>query len=347
MPERRRQPLAWETVPIAGFEEHAAAWQALNRRYGDSPLLDPLFLRPAIEQFASGDELVAIGHVADQPAAMAILGRSGGLGWQTFQPANAPLGALVLDPTLIGGLEGLADGSLAQRLPGPALMIGLSQLDPAFIARPDDGERVQGLDYIDTARVTLADRYEDYWAARGKNLRHNMKRQRNRLERDGVTMRLERLTAAADMARAVEDYGALESAGWKQEAASAVHIDNAQGRFYRDMLTAFAGRGEALVLRLFYDETLVASDLCLLRDRILIILKTSYDETTKSTSPAHLMRHEMIKQAFDEGDIGCIEFYGPAQDWHRRWTDDVRGLYHLNLYRWPLLKRLHQRRRAA
>ena len=253
----------------------------------------------------------------------------------------------MLDPDLVGGIADLAPGRLAHCLPGPALLVGLSQLDPDHFARPASDTHVSNLDYIDTARVNLDGSYEDYWASRGKNLRHNMNRQRNRLKRDGVIMKLERLSEAADMARAVADYGDLESAGWKQQAESAVHRDNAQGRFYADMLAAFAARGEALVLRLFYDDRLVASDLCLLRDQTLIILKTSYDETTKSTSPAHLMRHEMVKQAFADGDIKRIEFYGPAQDWHRRWTDDIRGLYHVNLYRWPLIKWLHERRQQG
>ena len=344
---QRSAALSWEILPLADFDKQASRWRALNQRYGNSPLLDPLFLAPALAEFASDGARLAIGRRGEQDAAMSILQQSGRASWQTFQPANAPLGALVLDPMLVPDIGGLAPQELARSLPGPALLIGLSQLDPAFLPRPPADSCLEDLDYIETARITLAGDYESYWASRGKNLRHNMKRQRNRLKRDGVTMRLERLTAPQDMARAVADYGALESAGWKQAAESAVHRDNAQGRFYIAMLTAFAEQGEALVLRLFYDEQLVASDLCLLRDGILIILKTSYDESVESTSPAHLMRHELIMQAFSDGDIRCVEFYGPAQDWHRRWTDEIRGLYHLNLYRWPAVRWLHRRRQRA
>jgi len=28
-------------------------------------------------------------------------------------------------------------------------------------------------------------------------------------------------------------------------------------------------------------------------------------------------------------------------EWHTRWTDEIRTMYHLNGYRWPLLGRLH------
>lgn len=171
-PAKSAAPLAWQTLPLAAFDEQAPQWQALNRRYGDSPLLDPLFLAPAIAEFATGTELLAIARRGGSLAAMAILGRSGGFAWQTFQPANAPLGALVLDPSLVAGIDALAPGALARRLPGPALLIGLSQLDPDYLARPRGQARALDLDYIDTARVALSGSYEDYWAARGKNLRH-------------------------------------------------------------------------------------------------------------------------------------------------------------------------------
>jgi hypothetical protein len=28
-------------------------------------------------------------------------------------------------------------------------------------------------------------------------------------------------------------------------------------------------------------------------------------------------------------------------EWHTRWTDEIRTMYHLNGYRWPWLGRLH------
>lgn len=58
------------------------------------------------------------------------------------------------------------------------------------------------------------------------------------------------VTDPAGVAAALADYGALESAGWKAGTGTAIHPDNAQGRFYRRMLEAFctailAGRSRA------------------------------------------------------------------------------------------------------
>lgn len=328
--------MTWRFVPVSQFAEVTSVWDLLHRKVGSTPLLDAAFFGPLIDEFATGQELIAI-HEPD-PVAIGIFTRKNILGWQTFQPANAPLGAWMMEPAAnIGTLL----QSLRSALPGAALLIGLSQLDPDILPRPAASKNLSTLDYIRTARIDIAGNYAEYWASRSKNLRRNMVRQRNRLEREGRAVRLEILTEPAQMTSAVADYARLESSGWKEAAATAVHADDPQGRFYTKMLGDFAARGEALVLRYFYDEQLVACDLCLLRNKALIILKTTHDEGQRGTAPAHLMRHEIIRSAFETGDIDRIEFYGPAQDWHLRWTEDVRVIYHVNYYRSAMVARLH------
>jgi hypothetical protein len=53
------------------------------------------------------------------------------------------------------------------------------------------------------------------------------------------------------------------------------------------------------------------------------------------------MREEACRRLFEDGRIRRIEFYGRVMEWHTRWTDEVRTMYHLNHYRWPVLARLH------
>src|SRR4030095_896369 len=127
--------------------------------------------------------------------------------------------------------------------PGLVLSIGVTQQDPDCAVRPAASHRLRTLDYIQTARVPVAGTFEDYWNKRGKNLRHNMKRQRAKLENDGVKLRLEVMTRAADVGQAIEDYGRLEGAGWKAEYGTAITAGNAQGRFYRAMLESFCNAG--------------------------------------------------------------------------------------------------------
>ena len=330
--------MPWEFLPLTEFASNRSSWQNLNRAASNTALLDPRFVLPLLEEFASGQEVLGIYSLGNEPSAMGVFTRNGRFAWQTLQPANAPLGLWVSDPSmpLMGALD-----ELVRALPGFSLLGALSQQDPHILPRPENAARLRTLDYIRTAWIPIAGKFEDYWSARGKNLRHNINRQRNRLARDGKTTRLEILTGADEMARAVEDYSRLETSGWKGEAASAVQVDDAQGRYYRKMLEAFCETSESIVYRYFFNDKLVASDICLRRNGVLIILKTAYDESEHSTSPAQLMRHEAFRDIFDSGEFERIEFYGPVKDWHTKWTDDSRVMYHVNYYRWPVLNKLH------
>ena len=327
----------WTLHPIAQLEQLAPTWDALNNAIGGLPFLQSRFVVPLCQVFGDPALRIALCEDAQGPVAMAIMRQRGTAQWETFQPSQLPLGAWVMRPGQ--DLEPLLPG-LAAKLPGLVLTIAVLQQDPACAARPVESPRLQTLDYIDTARLPIAGRFDDYWSKRGKNLRHNMKRQRARLAGDGVATRLEILTRAADVAPAIEEYGRLESAGWKAAGGTAIHPDNAQGRFYRAMLEAFCEAGACRIYRYRFADRVVAIDLCIEGGGALVILKTTYDETIKTISPAFLMREESFRILFDERQVQRVEFFGKVMEWHLRWTDDVRMLYHVNFYRNSLVPAL-------
>ena len=328
----------WSFRSIDAFAEFAGQWDELNALGGNSILLTSRFMAPLLNFFARGDELLAIYGDADRPGAMAVMARKGRFSWQTFQPGQAPLGAWLVRPDVP---LGPALDKLVTALPGPCLIAAVSQQDPDLNPRPEDAGSIRTINYIETARITLPQSFDDYWRARGKNLRHTMKRQRNRLDREGISTRLEVLTAETDMARAVADYGVLESASWKGRIDSAVHTDNRQGRFYRALLEAHARDDRVAVHRYWYDNKLVASDLCIHDDKVFVILKTTYDSAESKTSPAHLMRQDAFRDLINGQSVGTIEFYGRAMDWHRKWSSELRRMFHVNCYRWPLVAGIH------
>ncbi len=337
--------MSWRLYALAQLPDWSERWQQLHVASGASPLLHIDFVQPLASAFATGSELLAVYEVVGSPQAMTIVVPGGRGAWSTFQPPQAPLGIWLQHPDL--ALAPLLD-ALLRALPGCALMLGLTQRDPLLAARPAANGRLATLDYIDTASITLDGPFEHYWSLRGKNLRSNLKKQRARLERDGVVTRLECLRDPALVAAAVNDYGTLESAGWKAGAGSAVHSDNAQGRFYRAMLERFCRRNCASIYRYWFGQQLVAMDLCIEDGETIVVLKTSYDESvTAGLSPTLLMREQVCRALFDEARLRRIEFYGKVMDWHLRWTEQIRTLYHLNYYRWALVARLHQARRPT
>jgi hypothetical protein len=72
---------------------------------------------------------------------------------------------------------------------------------------------------------------------------------------------------------------------------------------------------------------------------VITLLKTTYDEKMKSFSPAQLLHEDLFKAIFDRGDVSRVEFFGKVMEWHTRWTDNERVLYHLTAYRWPIIRR--------
>jgi len=331
-------PASWELIPITQFDTHAVRWDTLQRECANLPFLESGFLKPLLEEFGTGQELLAFGIEDDKPCTAAILTKCRFGLWQTFQPSQLPLGAWVSHTD-----DNLAEQakSLLRALPGINLNLSLTQIDTLYQPRPEEEPCIKTMDYIDTAWVDIDQPFDTYWEARGKNLKTNTRKQRTKLQTENVTVCLECVTQPEAVAQAIEDYGTLESAGWKGKDGTAVHPDNAQGRFYRKMLENFCALGRGRIYRYRFNDMVVAMDLCIEAGDRIVILKTAYDETYKTVSPSTLMRQDEFRELFDTGKFKRIEFYGKVMEWHTRWAEHSRTIYHLTAYRSPLLAYLH------
>lgn len=333
------EDMQWEVHPVSRFSEFVTVWDALNHASGAVPFLYSAFIRQALAHFGRGDERLALLGSTSEPLAMAILVPRGIGVWQTFQPSQVPLGAWLMRR----GLEyGTVGRPLLSALPGWGQLLAITQQDPAVHRRPLGGPVVKTLDYINTGWISLEGAFEDYWAARGKGLRQNMRTQRSRLSREGTAPQLDIVLAADQVEGVVESYSRLESSGWKGRDGTAVRIETAQGRFYAGVLRDYsaAGLGRLCVYRV--GDRPVAIDLHIEGGETLVLLKTAYDEGLHGLSPSSLLREEMLKVLFEEGKIKRFEFFGPAMEWTYRWTDRVRTLFHVNVYRAPAARALHE-----
>lgn len=324
--------MSWKFEPAANaFAAQRELWDSFNASGASHLLLDSGFVAPLIKHFS--DRPALLGHNANSSVSGVGLFVALGKGrWQTFQPSQAPVGLLLLrNPDTTG--EALQ--SVTRQLPGYALELGVLQQDPDYSAVriPESRPGLERLEYIQTARITMTGTFEEYWKQRGSNLRHNLARRRRRMAEKNLVGQLIARRSPGEIADAIREYGRLESAGWKAQDGTAVDADNAQGRFYREIFEHFAERGEATIYQFVVDEKVVASDLCLHRNGMMIVLKTAYDEALNEYSPALMMREDIMKQLFAENQIRVVEFYGRVMDWHRRWTEEVRSMYHVNCLR--------------
>jgi len=319
----------WNLFPVTDYIKYTEGWNKLNSEGPKTALLDSDFVSPLLEQFATENDRLAICGDTENPAAMTLIAKTKTGVWATLQPSQSPFGLWLHKKE--APLEELLQ-SLAKSLPFPTILLGITQQDPDVIRRPEESDHLTTLDYIKTARVTLNGSFDDYWSKRGKNLRQNLRRQRNRLHRENVDVTLNVISKPGEIKDAIRKYGELESAGWKNDLGTAIHIDNAQGKFYCKMLENFCNKEQGIVFQYLYNNKLVATDLCIKDSSSLIILKTTYDEEIKTSSPAMLMRQGSFEYIFNKKLVDRIEFYGKVMDWHTKWSDEIRTIYHINYF---------------
>ena len=335
--------MKWIFLPANEFEQYAVAWDELNGAGYNSPLLNSRFLLASLQAFKSGKKMLAILGNIDRPEVMAVLAQGHNQTWDTFQPSQAPIGFWLMR---LGMDVEVTLNSLLHALPGFPLVLGITQQDPLLIPRPPHSALLLTFDYIPTAHIALNNDFESFWQARGKNLRQNMRTVRNRLEKNALSYELKCITDPAKVCYAIEHFGRMESAGWKAEQGTAVEFDSAQGKFYVNLLERFCKNGTACIYCLTFNDAVVAMDLCVQQDGSVIVLKTTYDESYHDYSPAMLLHQEMLRLLMSSADFQRLEFYGKVRDWQLRLTEDVRTMYHVNVYRWAWLKRVMEKRIA-
>ena len=331
--------LQWTTYPASQLQEFSSAWQSINAADLNMPVLDPRYLLPLLQHLGTGRELLVMGTIQGRARA-AILAQQGRRGiWHSFEAGGCPFGAWVCDKEL-DREQALA--SLLRALPGFGILIALTRQDPALAPRPNEQGRVRTVDYIETMSIRLGGDFDTFWKGRSKGFRQNIRTALNRQSREGISATFAEIADPETLSAAVDAHGLLESASWKAVTGNALHPENAQGIFMRQAMCSLAESGNARAFQYRYDGRLVASALCVDNGDAMIVLRTSFDEGEKFTSPGQLMHHAMLQALFERGRFRTIEFYGAAMNWERQWTDEARVMYHLNVYRSPWLAMAHE-----
>lgn len=328
----------WHVVPaeelITTYKTH---WQKLNfRYYGGHPLLDIRFIGPLLEHFSTDGVFLAVYRIRGAITSLLLLRAERKGMWNTFLPSQAPIGPILLGNKV--GYSALRD--LFSALPGYAWGLGLACQDSEYAiqAQPMDYKRMLTVPHWNTMRVRLEGSFNTFWRQRSKNLRKNICRYLRRTERMGLTPRMEVVRDVGAVGEAVDQYGELESRGWKNRLGTALHKDNLQGQFYRQVMEEFAQEGCAAAWNLYLGDQLAASRLTISGGGIIVILKTAFDETLAQYAPGRLLLYLLLEQAFREKEGDTIEFYTNATQDQLAWCTSSRSIYHINYYRYPLYR---------
>jgi len=323
----------WQVLKITEFGNYASSWDKLNVNNNNQSVLSAIFIQALVKHFSTGQEQLILGWHNNTLVFGGIFEKLSRIRWRTFQPSQAPLGALICDANL---LNFNVFSTIAKLLPSKPLLLDLTQIDSQQHPLPLKSHLFT-MPYISTGSLPVPISFDDYFANFSKNTRQNFNKARNRLTKLGVETRLEIITNESSIKEFVSIYGDIESSGWKNTEGTAIHIDNKQGGFYSDLLASFAVNNETQIWCYYFNKEIVAVDLCVSMAETLVILKTTYKEKHAKFSPSLLMKLDAYKRLGQEGKIKTIEYFGKTKGWHKRLQCEERDIYHITWCKYPLL----------
>lgn len=290
--------------PVAAIE--AAAWDDLSARARDA---HPHFSRHVLAAHRAAGlapaDLAAV-TVSRSGRLEALLpyrvGRDlSGLGARVARPYLSPF-VTATDPLIAADAEA-ADAlvaGLVRASGGGAWRWPLIRLDsPATLAMRAGMERAGwSLGTVAAFARPVLDRRESHDAflaghpnrGRFKDLRRRGKR----LSESGA-LRLDSATEGEALSAAVESFLALERAGWKGEAGTAMACRPAHAALARALFSDAPGPVSARADSLTLDGRPIAVSLALVGSCTATLLKTAYDESLRAQAPGLVLEAEIVR----------------------------------------------------
>jgi CelD/BcsL family acetyltransferase involved in cellulose biosynthesis len=154
----------------------------------------------------------------------------------------------------------------------------------------------------------------------------NLRRRLKKLEKEVGAVVLERVPNDCDRAtldRALADGFALEAAGWKGEAGTAIACDPALSARYTQLARVFAAQDQLALSFLTVGGVRKAFHYALIDDGIYYLFKPGYDPALASYGLGHLLIDAIIRDLVPRG-VRELDFLGDDMPWKREWTDQVR-----------------------
>lgn len=336
----------WGIHNISEMDSKWEDWDRLNGLYyGHHPYFDSRFMKPLIHYF--GNKAIKLFELEDNGGnihgMLLLIKRLPGL-WSLFIPSQLQIAPILVSPKQTSQYLKM----LINSIPGYCWMLEMLYQDP-LNTPVDDKIEVQhnSYDHCTTTNVRFDTDFENYWEKRSKKFKQNIRTAFNRLKKDNIQCDFLVRRTLTDVIKGVMDYGLLESKGWKGDAGTAIHPDNIQGRFYTDVLSGFAKDGNASVYELYLNNELAGSILSISNDRMLILLKTSFNTDFQDYSPGRLVQYKFLEHEFNQKKYKVMEAYTNANKDQLDWATEQRNIFHFEIYRNLLIKKILRIRKGT
>lgn len=328
---------SWRLDPIS-VEDNAlwARWDDfIASRFTSHAMLESRFVRATMRHFASSElQLMRYGSAQEDLVLMIVESLNRGV-IRTFAPGQSQIAPVLADLEMKFDIP-----EMFSALNRYCLRMDIFNVDPQYLSLDfKPAENVETSVYGVTTNVQCVGDFNDFWSARPKKLRDNIKRYVRRASDEEMNIEFKTIRDPDAVDEALRRYGELESRGWKGRAGTAIHYDNQQGAFYRALLADFAKRDEALVFELCLNGKVVSSRLAIASGSMVTMLKTTFDENYSKYAPGRIALHETMKVLFDLNQYRTIETYTNAQKEQIDWATGRREITNLNIYPNALLHR--------
>lgn len=146
--------------------------------------------------------------------------------------------------------------------------------------------------------------------------------QRRAAKLGDVQLRVE-APAPEDVDALFDQLVAVEAAGWKTRAGTALVSQPRMQAFFRRFCSLAAEQGTLRLGFLSVDERPVAVQLAVVDAGRYLLFKIGYDEEFARCSPGNLLMLHTVQWAVEQG-LSSYEFLGAREPWTDRWTETVR-----------------------
>lgn len=162
----------------------------------------------------------------------------------------------------------------------------------------------------------------------GSKFRGNLRRRAKKLAADVGPIALERVDgsgiSAVELDALLDEGFALEAAGWKGEAGTAIACDPSLRARYAALAHAFAARSQLACYFLRAGTRRVAFHFALADADTYYLFKPGFDPALASYGLGHLCVDAVARDLIARG-VRELDFLGDDMPWKRDWTDRARS----------------------
>jgi CelD/BcsL family acetyltransferase involved in cellulose biosynthesis len=230
------------------------------------------------------------------------------------------------DALLAEGLEGqtLAAllAALAEAEPG-ALGVDFGGIAPASTTRRAlegaDGLRVPLEPEAEGALIPVHGAFDTWYETISENLRTNLRKAKNRLDREQPgALRFRFLAEGEAGAAPLAEFARLEDAGWKGAEGGALARSPAKMALYRTLVERWSALGVLEWHVATLAERPVAMHMAVRLGRTLTLMRICYDETIAKHMPGNLLIRAMVEREHASGRSDAVDFV-QTQPWQHHW----------------------------